>query len=103
MRKNVFESLSQNQVLARITRSGRAGAIWARLAAIPATAKTELAALETELAALVGAAAARDQQAALDRGDFWQEPGARTWPSQAFTTEEFSVFGKSLSKALGGR
>ena len=103
MRKNVYEGLSRNQVLARVTRRGRGKAVMDRLAAIPASSKAEIAELERELGALMTAVAKRDQQAALDRGDFWREPGPRQWPSTVFTTaDESSGFGKSLSKALGG-
>ena len=102
MRKNIHQQLSVHQLHAAVSLTPRGREIQSRLAKRPTISMAEVQALSVELSGLVSSLGQADLDAALARGDFWTDPPGRTWPADVFTTDTSSVFGKSLTAALGG-
>ena len=102
MRKNIHQQLSVPQLHAAVSLTPRGKVIQSRLGKRPTISMAEVQALSSELSGLISELGQADLDAAFARGDFWTEPPGRTWPSTPFTADTSSVFGKSLTAALGG-
>ena len=102
MKKNIHRQLSVHQLHAAVSLTPRGGEIQSRLAKRPSISMAEVQTLTVELSGLINELGKADLDAAFRRGDFWTQPPGRTWPSTPFTADTSSVFGKSLTAALGG-
>ena len=96
--KNIHITLTRDQLLARafVTPRGRQiGALFVKEPRISVREQTELSAELNTILTEIGDA---DLEAALERGDFYRQPGAREWPGAVFKGD--NVFGRIMSAAL---